>query len=174
MKNRSIRITAIALLVVMLGAIFAPAPVFAARTMITAKTAQEIALTKTGGGTVTKCKLDYEDRTRVYEIKIAKGNYKYEMDVNAYTGRITDYEVERAKGSSSGSPGSSTNVKLTAAKAKDIALAKTGGGRVTKCKLDREDGIMVYEIEIDKGRIEYEMDIDANTGAIYDFEVDWD
>ena len=35
-----------------------------------------------------------------------------------------------------------------------------------KCGLDREDGVMVYEIEFKKDGFEYDYDIDAKTGAI--------
>ena len=35
-----------------------------------------------------------------------------------------------------------------------------------KCELDREDGVMVYEIEFKNGTFEYDYDIDARTGAV--------
>lgn len=38
--------------------------------------------------------------------------------------------------------------------------------RKLECKLDREDGIMVYEIEFKKGGFEYDYDVDAKTGTI--------
>ena len=50
------------------------------------------------------------------------------------------------------------------------ALAHAGFGeqdvRKLKCELDREDGIMVYEIEFEKGGFEYDYEIDARSGAI--------
>jgi len=67
---------------------------------ITTERAKEIALTKVGGGTVTECKLDYENGRKVCEIKIVYGNTKYEMDVDAITGAISDYSAEAIKGSS--------------------------------------------------------------------------
>ena len=41
---------------------------------------------------------------------------------------------------------------------------------VKKVELDYEDGRKVYEVEFIKGGYEYEFDIDANTGAIVNFE----
>ena len=35
-----------------------------------------------------------------------------------------------------------------------------------KCELDREDGLMVYEIEFKKAGFEYDYDVDAKSGAI--------
>jgi len=67
---------------------------------ITTEWAKEIALAKVGGGTVTECKLDYENGRKVYEIKIVYGNTKYEMDVDAITGVISDYSAETINGSS--------------------------------------------------------------------------
>ena len=50
------------------------------------------------------------------------------------------------------------------------ALAHAGFGeqdvRKLKCELDREDGIMVYEIEFEKGGFEYDYEINARSGAI--------
>jgi uncharacterized membrane protein YkoI len=38
--------------------------------------------------------------------------------------------------------------------------------RWLKCELDREDGIMVYEVEFKKDGFEYDYDIDAKTGKV--------
>jgi uncharacterized membrane protein YkoI len=35
-----------------------------------------------------------------------------------------------------------------------------------KCEFDREDGVMVYEIEFKQGGFEYDYDIDARSGAV--------
>lgn len=50
------------------------------------------------------------------------------------------------------------------------ALAHAGFGeqdiRYLKCELDREDGVMVYEIEFKKDGFEYDYEINAHSGAI--------
>jgi len=68
-------------------------------TEITAESAKEIALTKTGGGTVIECKLDYENGREVYEIKIINKNTEYEMDIDVITGAVTDYSAEAIESS---------------------------------------------------------------------------
>ena len=51
-----------------------------------------------------------------------------------------------------------------------VALAHAGiernAVRDLKCELDRENGVMVYEVEFESGLFDYEYDIDAMTGKI--------
>lgn len=69
-----------------------------------------------------------------------------------------------------------SNVKITPEKAKEIALkhAKTSknNAKFTKIKLDKHKGTLVYEIEFYLDTIEYEYEIDANTGKILSFDKD--
>ena len=59
-------------------------------------------------------------------------------------------------------------------RAKQIAQAKAPGATLWEIHPDYEHGRLVYEVELRNGYIEYSMDIDATTGAIYDYEVDYD
>jgi uncharacterized repeat protein (TIGR02543 family) len=61
---------------------------------------------------------------------------------------------------------------IGAAKAKRIALDRTGGGNVVKCHLEYDDGIRIYDIEIIKGDYEYSIDVNANTGKIVEYDRD--
>ena len=67
-----------------------------------------------------------------------------------------------------GSIGFSTSAlaAISEQQAKDIALKEAQGGQITKFKLDKENGKMVYEIKVINGNVEKEFDIDAETGAI--------
>ena len=58
-------------------------------------------------------------------------------------------------------------------RAREIALAKVPGASaadIRKLKLDRDDGRQVYEVEIIYNHREYELEIDAVTGAVLEFE----
>lgn len=57
--------------------------------------AKSIALAKVGGGKVVYCYLDYDDGRAEYEVKIVLGNYEYEMDIDAVSGKIRDYDKDR-------------------------------------------------------------------------------
>ena len=54
----------------------------------------------------------------------------------------------------------------------EIALAKSGGGKVVEFELDWDDGRPEYEIEIKKDGLEYELEIHGYTGKILEFEID--
>ena len=63
-------------------------------------------------------------------------------------------------------------------KAKEIALKKAElkeaeTSRI-KVKLDFDNGLWEYEVEIKAGRTEYDADINAKTGEIIKWEVDLD
>jgi len=45
---------------------------------------------------------------------------------------------------------------------------------IKRIELDYERGRKVYEIKFYQGRLEYEYDVDAETGAIMKFEKDYD
>lgn len=65
---------------------------------------------------------------------------------------------------------SATTVCLTAEKAKSIALAQAGvdstKATFTSCELDRESGILLYDLEFVADGIKYEYDIDAMNGKV--------
>ncbi len=67
-------------------------------------------------------------------------------------------------------------VEVTLEEAKATALKKAGlkesEVKFIKAKLDKDDGRWKYEIEFRHGYVEYEAEIDAETGAIIDWEKD--
>ncbi|MBR0092210.1 MAG: PepSY domain-containing protein, partial [Lachnospiraceae bacterium] len=42
----------------------------------------------------------------------------------------------------------------------------------TKAHLDYDDGIAVYEIEFIAGTMEYDVEVDARTGAVREFDAE--
>ena len=71
-----------------------------------------------------------------------------------------------------------TNTKITSDKAKEIALnhANLSENQVTfiKSNIDYDDGMQAYDVEFYHNNQEYDYKIDANSGAIveYDFDVE--
>ena len=65
-----------------------------------------------------------------------------------------------------------TNAQKFIGKEAAIAAALSHAGiertaiRDLKCELDRENGVMVYEVEFESGIYDYEYDIDATTGKV--------
>ncbi len=71
-----------------------------------------------------------------------------------------------------------TGAAVSEARAQAIALEAAG---LTQSQvdyfsihLDRDDGRTVYEIEFRQGRMEYECEIDAATGAILEWDAEYD
>ena len=132
----------------------------AASKLIGSTKAKEIMLKKVPGAKIVKFRLD-NDRTPEYEGELTKGSYKYEIDVNAKTGKITDYEKEKIKTSSSKYIGET--------KAKEIMLKKVPGAKIVKFKLDK-DYTPEYDGELTKGSYKYEISVNAKSGKITDYE----
>ncbi|MDO4426806.1 MAG: PepSY domain-containing protein [Moraxella sp.] len=56
--------------------------------------------------------------------------------------------------------------KLSQAQARSVAVKAVGGGKVTDIDFDVERGRSVYDVEVRSGNKEYQVKIDANTGAV--------
>ena len=136
--------------------------------------AQEIALTHAGvkaaDATITKSKLDYDDGHQVYEIEWYANGAKYDYEIAVATGEIINsgYEAKTVVGT-----GSSATV--SEATAKQTALARVSGAAekdIFEWKLNYDDGRPEYEGKIIYGGTEYEFTIDANTGAVLEWEAE--
>lgn len=136
--------------------------------------AQEIALAHAGvnaaDATITKSKLDYDDGRQVYELEWYANGAKYDYEVAVATGEIVNsgYEAKTVVGT-----GNSATV--SEATAKQTALARVSGAtaaNIYKFKLDFDDGRWEYEGEIRYGTTEYNFTIDANTGALLEWDME--
>ena len=134
------------------------------QTVIGRDEAIAIAKEKVGGGTVVEFEYDRDDGE--YEIEIKYDGYEYELEIDAYTGEILEFERDDDY---QGSNGSEPTV-IGRDRAIAIAKERVGGGTVVEFEYDRDDG--EYEIEIKYNGKEYEIEIDAYTGEILDFEID--
>ena len=126
--------------------------------------------------TLIEISLDTDDALRLYEIDFYTSTAEYDYDVDAVSGAVCGVSIEYFAESEAVRPGQrlSTSESASAAqaisreKARSIALSDAGlsNATFTKTKLDREDGVPVYEIEFVTTDAEYEYEIDASTGAI--------
>ena len=70
--------------------------------------------------------------------------------------------------------GSGADTKISESKAKEIARTNAGltnnDVNFLRVEKDRDDGRVVYEIEFYADGMEYDCEIDANTGAIISWE----
>ncbi|MCH5251767.1 MAG: PepSY domain-containing protein [Lachnospiraceae bacterium] len=113
---------------------------------------------------ITSLSFRYDDGVAGYKVKLKKGNKQYKLVYHAKTGKLLEYEWKIVKKSSS------STKYIGAAKAKSIALKKVPGAKVIKVEYDKEDGVPVYEVELVKGNMEYELTIHAKSGKILEFD----
>ena len=126
-----------------------------------------------------RAELDNDDGVWHYDVEFIKGNTEYDYDIKADDGKILgkDIDTEPAKENKENNPYAVTPV-ITGEQAKKIALDKAGvserDAKLLKVELDKDDGILKYEVEFKTGNKEFEADINALTGEIikWDAEID--
>lgn len=63
--------------------------------LISRDKASSIALEKAGGGTVRYIKLERDDGRQVYEGEVVNGQYEYEFEIDARTGKVREWDKDR-------------------------------------------------------------------------------
>ena len=97
-------------------------------------------------------------------------NKEYDYEIDKTTGKILDIDYD----AEAYAPAASNAISID--EAKKIALAKVSGAsnQHIRIEADHDDGRLVYEGEIHYGRVEYEFEIDGSTGAIIEWDADYD
>lgn len=117
-----------------------------------------------------KVELDRGTLTTKYELEFWAGGSEYDYEIDAYTGKVLEYSVEKddSAGSSQG--------RISEDQAKSIAFQAAGikasAAAELKVSLDEDDGKMVYEIGFKVGEKRFECEVDAASGRILTSE--WD
>ncbi len=129
----------------------------------------------------TSAKMESDDGIIVYDIDFSANNIEYEVEINATTGAIINFDKESVDDDFTVTVKPSVeNQENASAKnigedeAKSIALKKAGVSASTiknyVCKSDTDDGVKVYEIEFTAGNYEYDIEINAQNGKIRDLD----
>lgn len=136
-----------------------------------------------------RIKLDWDDGRMVYDIEFYVGSAEYEYEIDAVSGQVVESDIDGAShgnsrqgsgnmGGSSGGSSSSSGFYIGETAATDIALNHAGlsPGAVSSLhvKFDWDDGHAVYDVEFRYRGVEYEYEIDAVTGAIREWDTDYD
>lgn len=82
--------------------------------------------------------------------------------------KLNDTELEQVAG------GTLTQDEALAKALEHAQLKKNQLDFVKKIEMDYEHGRKVWEIKFYQGGMEFEYDIDAETGSVLKFEKDWD
>lgn len=142
--------------------------------VISMEEARRIALEKVNG---TIVKEDRDDDSYDFEIRL--DGRKYEIEINAFTGAVEEFEVDddddrNPAGSKKENRDKHRKEKKSATglsleEARSIALSRVNGRIIEE---ERDDDSYDFEIRLD-GK-EYEIEINAFTGKIEEFEVEDD
>ena len=118
-------------------------------------------------------KKDWGDGRWVYDVEFWADGKEYDYEILASNGTILSYDYD-AEYQWNGSTGTSGDT-ISTEKVKSIVTDRAGvSGTFRELKLERDDGRTVYEGEMRSGRTEYEFTIDAYTGAVLEWDTDWD
>ena len=117
-------------------------------------------------GTVTEAFLENDNGVLAYEIEVTNGNEETEIKIDPSTGNILSTETETEEPVT---VQELVSAEITEEKAKEIALNEVSG-RVIKVDTEKENGRVLYEIEIQDGNDVAEVEIDAETGEVLEVE----
>ena len=132
--------------------------------------------------TFKKTELDHSHGTQVYDIEFYTSDTKYDYEIDASNGTVLEKNIEQfqiqTNPTTDSAINSSGNDYIGVDRAKEIALnhARMNESDVqfAKAKLENDDGGVEYEIEFYSGRTEYDYTIDAVSGNIIEYDVDYD
>ena len=116
--------------------------------------------------------LDRDDGRTVYDVSFDVGQTEYDYEVLASDGRVVSSDVEQRDDDRYDCDGrnrrKNADVAVSCEEAADIALAKVPGATENdiRIELDHDDGRYKYEGDIIYERVEYEFEIDADSGEV--------
>ena len=134
-----------------------------AKGITSAAQAKTKALQKVPGAHVTEVESDYEKGKQVYEVKLYKGTKEYELTYRASDGKLIAYGWEEE-------PVRSSKALLSKAACKKLAKKKVPGATVLWVERDDDDGIEIYEVEMKKGSVKYELTYHGRTGKLLEYK----
>jgi len=126
--------------------------------LISKQAAEKDALRAVGGGTVLQATLDSNAGKLVWSVDIAGSTHEYEVWVDAHTGHIVRIITQPL----------STMQLMSKAQAEQYALSAVGGGEVLQAVLDTmgKTDKRVWSVDVLGSAQEYEVQIDAHSGAV--------
>lgn len=167
-----------------------PAPVQTtppAEEKLTKEEAQAIALKHAGLTEVTALRAEYDadDGVRHWDIDFRSGDWEYDYEIHAVTGKVLkgekEYDPVKPAATQATQPKqteTTTSEKLSKDKAISIALKHAGleKSQVTRLKAeyDVDDGVPEWDVEFRVGNYEYEYEIHGKTGKIRSWDKEYD
>ena len=118
-----------------------------------------------------KVKLEGKKKKKEYEIRFVSGDFKYKYELDAYSGKIKEKDLDRISISST-----DASKDIGKDTAKSIALRAAGVKESDvsnlKVKQKKENNFKVYAVEFETSAYEYEYEIDVYTGKILEEDLE--
>lgn len=116
--------------------------------------------------TICKVRVEREKGRIVYEVEFISDGIEYEFDIDAISGKILGLEGDLAQGPVAPHVGF-----IGVDRARSIALDHAGIKpnapiMYSKIKMERDDGLIIYELDFFYNNRKYEYEIDAITGKV--------
>ena len=144
--------------------------------------AKAIALNHAGvsAGKASHVRVEYDKEDRKYDVEFRYDNYEYDYEIHHTSGKVISHEKEHdappEKATEKPTEKAAESSKIGKDKAKSIALKHAGLSadqvRGLEAEYDKDDGVPVYEVEFESGKLEYSYEIHAETGKIRSHEID--
>lgn len=120
--------------------------------------------------------MDRDDGMLVYEVRFDAAEAEYDYEIDAQSGRIISTDVERWDDDDRDDRNrtANANVAVSRDEAVKTVLGKVSGAaeQDVRIELDCDDGRYKYEGDIIYNGIEYDFEIDADSGRILEWEED--
>ncbi|MGN0306026.1 MAG: PepSY domain-containing protein [Lachnospiraceae bacterium] len=128
-------------------------------------------------------KLDFDDGRWMYDVEFYAGNKEYDYEIDATQGTILSFDFDMEENftpnlTQNNNPGGANQNNnsggVTIDAARETALAQVPGATADNIRIytDYDDGRMIYEGKIIYNTMEYEFEIDANTGNITEWSAE--
>jgi len=151
--KRSLSLT---LVVLLIGSVLA-----SASTLISRQEAEQDAIVAVGGGTVTQALKEKELGKIIWSVDVVGAANEHEVWLDAHTGAtlriITQPMSEQA---------SALGSYISKQQAEQDALKSVGGGTVVQAQRDQWKGYQIWDVTITQPGFEYEVFVNARSGAI--------
>ena len=125
--------------------------------------------------------LDKDNGTLHFDVSFDAGDYDYEYEIDAYSGKILHSEKEKEVAETKPvetKPATTEKKQLSKSAVKKIAFdhakVKEANVKDLEVELDKDDGKLHYDISFESGSYDYDYDIDAYSGKILKSEKERD
>lgn len=123
-----------------------------------------------------KVERDWDDGRLEYDVEFWCGETEYDYTIDGRSCSVLKHKQENHSSSHHGGVVSAEDIGIEAAKAAALVHAGVLESETSKLEVERDwdDGRLEYDVKFEVSRVEYEYTIDGATGAVLEYEQDWD